>query len=342
MGVLQQYQLIREFVALIPSVRSELAHWKALANDMPSPLKEQALASIRDKEFHCIGGSVYALYPGTQQNLVLQAIVALQTISDYLDNLCDRLQVQDDAAFRTLHGAFTDALSPHEVPSGDYYRDYPHHEDLYLKELVRFCRVCLKQLPYYADFQDTALHLARLYCELQVLKHLGDNRERLLRNWVEQVFDFGRPWQELAAASGSTLGIFFCFALAGSTDEVTPPEILNVYFPFIQGLHILLDYLIDQEEDREHGDLNFTFYYPTQAELTSALELLLTESRLRALKLPHHDFHLTVINGLLALYGSDPKAANLGYKKMFHRLSRGSSASIYLPACRALRKIKVV
>lgn len=42
------------------------------------------------------------------------------------------------------------------------------------------------------------------------------------------------------------------------TKEMTE-KIKAGYFPYIQGLHILLDYLIDQEEDKAGGDLNFCF-----------------------------------------------------------------------------------
>jgi len=45
------------------------------------------------------------------------------------------------------------------------------------------------------------------------------------------------------------------------SDELT--QVKNSYFPWVQGLHILLDYLIDQEEDRINGDLNFVLLQTT-------------------------------------------------------------------------------
>ena len=120
--------------------------WSALAEQLPSPLREQARASLRDKEFHCLGGAVYALYPGAARHKVLRAIVALQTISDYLDNLCDRLQVFDESAFRTLHLSFQDALRT-DGPSHRYYAEYPYTEQVYLPRLVRVCQESLRCLP---------------------------------------------------------------------------------------------------------------------------------------------------------------------------------------------------
>ena len=44
------------------------------------------------------------------------------------------------------------------------------------------------------------------------------------------------------------------------------------YFPYIQGLHILLDYFIDQEEDKVVGDLNFCSYYENEPAIVSTFK----------------------------------------------------------------------
>jgi len=84
--------LITRFVKnIFPQVNQALEHWRKLAAEIPDPvLRKQALSSIRAKRFHCQGGSIYALYPGVNQEVMVGFIVAFQTISDYLDNLCDR------------------------------------------------------------------------------------------------------------------------------------------------------------------------------------------------------------------------------------------------------------
>ena len=87
--------LLGKFIAAFPAVKRELSRWKSLAQTIPEPLRTQALLSIEHKAFHCLGGSVYAQYPGVHGQTMLSFVVALQTISDYLDNLCDRLGVCD-------------------------------------------------------------------------------------------------------------------------------------------------------------------------------------------------------------------------------------------------------
>lgn len=53
-------------------------------------LHNQAIASIEHKTFHCEGGGILALLANEHREDCIRFIVAYQTISDYLDNLCDR------------------------------------------------------------------------------------------------------------------------------------------------------------------------------------------------------------------------------------------------------------
>jgi tetraprenyl-beta-curcumene synthase len=91
-----------------------------------------------------------------------------------------------------------------------------------------------------------------------------------------------------------------------TTREVAQ-QIREAYFPYVCGLHILLDYLIDQSEEILGGDLNFCQYY-TDLDMTSQRIMHIAEqARTRIELLPHVKFHSMIIDGLLALYLSDPK-----------------------------------
>src|SRR5690606_23913037 len=79
------------------------------------------------------------------------------------------------------------------------------------------------------------------------------------------------------------------------------------YFPYICALHILLDYLIDQHEDKVGGDLNFCFYYPNEQTKKSRIAYIAQKARACAEQLTDRRFHKMIVDGLLALYLSDPK-----------------------------------
>ncbi len=306
----------------LPLVKKELKRWQQEALNCIDPaLRLQALNSISSKDFHCYGGAVFAIAGARQEKQLIKLIVAYQTICDYLDNLCDRNDCLDGEAFRQLHTALQDALQP-EIEKSNYYQYYPNQNDGgYLDKLVTECRTLLQELPSYPVVRQEVLDLVQYYIDLQVKKHISlSQREKTLIEWAENNLA-GYPgiyWQEFAAASGSTLALFALLALASHSD-IHPrhcQETVKAYFPWICGLHILLDYFIDQEEDRQGGDLNFTFYYADNEETLQRLKLFIQQSQRQARQIRNSVFTQTVVEGLLALYLSDTKIKSQGYQHM--------------------------
>lgn len=338
MTLRQKVCLLKKFIGTIPIVKEELQAWTKVAQQMPEPLRTQALLSLEHKAFHCVGGSVYAHYPDADHKILLPLIVSLQTISDYLDNLCDRLEVTDPRAFRVLHQSFLHALAP-GAPLEDYYASYPYSEDVYLNTLVRTCQELLDCIPFYHLYQNEALRLASYYCELQVLKHVNPKGDELLQNWILQTFGSQLRWHEWAAATGSTLGIFLLFALGFQESSEQIEETLATYFPWIQGLHILLDYLIDLDEDEEFGDLNFTVFYPSPQSRDENLIIFTRQSYRQASRLPHAFFHETVVSGLIALYGSDPKVRQQQLHPIIRSMAPDRFTELMLQLCKLLRQL---
>lgn len=313
---------------IFPVVHKELSKWKKKAEAIPNQeLRKQALASIETKQFHCEGGGIYALLAEPEQrDRVSQFIVAYQTISDYLDNLCDRSHSMAGDNFRLLHQALVDALTlpvkeekqagkshvPREALPNYYALQEDQDDGGYLHELVRTCQQALEGLPSLLDYQENMLVLCQLYCDLQVYKHIElDKREAALKEWwrVHQADYPELEWYEFAAASGSTLGIFYYIALASmpNDSEGLDRKVISAYFPYVQGLHILLDYLIDQEEDRQGGDLNFCFYYSSDEHKLERFSWFAQQARDAVQVLPQAAFHQMIVEGLLGLYLADQK-----------------------------------
>ncbi len=301
--------LWRSFAEVLPLSSRELDGWRERAEAMPDPeLRRQALASLRLKRFHADGGCVYATGapPGPEREGLVRLIVAFQTISDYLDNLCDRSGSLDPDEFARLHRAMTDAIAPATAPTGPYDdRD----DGGYLPALVDACRREVAQLPGYPAVAPLVAGLVGLYCDLQVHKHVAhEERVPRLTEWAPAGGEL--DWWEFSAATGSTLGVFALFAAA--LDEDLPPEAATAlkaaYFPWVGALHILLDYLIDLEEDREGGDLNFVAQYPSLDRAHRRIEWLVDRARMAVQALPAARFHRLVVQGLVAMYLSDPKA----------------------------------
>ncbi|MCL6572138.1 MAG: tetraprenyl-beta-curcumene synthase family protein [Bacillus sp. (in: Bacteria)] len=298
---------------ILPAVHQELAYWKSRAEKIPNlELRSQALASLEHKTFHCEGGAILALTAKDDYKNAIKFIVAYQTISDYLDNLCDRSTSLDPEDFAALHESMSDALDINATRK-DYYRyRTDHDDDHYLLDLSETCRSVLKDLEHYDVIKDYLLELCHYYCDLQIHKHvIPVERVPRLEKWfhTHQKRFPEMEWYEFSACSGSTLGIF-CLLSYGMRDDFQERDAENIrkgYFPYIQGLHILLDYFIDQEEDRREGDLNFCSYYDSQETLFKRLKYFIVEADRHTEFLPHKEFHQLINRGLLGIYLSDTK-----------------------------------
>ncbi|KUP05428.1 tetraprenyl-beta-curcumene synthase [Bacillus coahuilensis p1.1.43] len=316
---------------VFPIVHKELEFWKERAEQIPdTELRQQAVTSIEHKTFHCEGGAILGLLSGSEIDGVVKFIVAYQTISDYLDNLCDRSVSLDPNDFAALHESMMDSLTV-DAPLRDYYRYRETNGDgEYLADLVKTCQHVLKEMKHYPSIKTFLLELCQYYCDLQIHKHVKlEEREERLVNWFEQhrhqlpTMD----WHEFSACSGSTLGIF-CLVSYAHREDYEPMHgdlIKEGYFPYIQGLHILLDYFIDQEEDLLEGDLNFCEYYQSEEELFTRLLHFLQEADKRTDKLPDRHFHKLINRGLLGVYLSDEKVwNNPSLRKLAFKMIRSS------------------
>ncbi|WP_284141494.1 tetraprenyl-beta-curcumene synthase family protein [Virgibacillus sp. LDC-1] len=299
---------------LFPVVNHELAIWRKRAQQIPNKeLRLQALASLNTKRFHCQGGAVYALLAGENWRQAIQFIVAYQTISDYLDNLCDRSTSLDPRDFRLLHEASKDALMPENSVRNYYAYRKDQDDGGYLASLVQTCQQVLENKAHYLFCRDELIQLQALYADLQVYKHVNiEERIPLLVMWYKKQqnkINDSLSWYEFAAATGSTLGIF-CLVAYSLGMQLTPTlanQIYRSYFPFVQGLHILLDYYIDQHEDEEEADLNFCSFYDDIDHLHERLVYFVGQAKKHIQQLPDNTFHSMIIDGLVGLYLSDPK-----------------------------------
>lgn len=322
------------FRVVRPRVIHLIAQLHQQAQDIPdSDLRDQALSSLRTKQFHCEGGGVYGGPSRDPHGYLLEFLVPYQSLCDYLDTVTDRGPSQDPDNLRWLHQALVDATTPY-APVRDYYRDHPYNDDGgYMASLVLRSQQALARFPGYAKVQDRIMRLVQLYIDLQVYKH-GPVSTRLdrLTKWFHKESDpqDGLFWWEFAAASGSTLGIFalLTLALEPSPKRESIESLYDLYFPWIGALHILLDYLIDQKEDLEGGDLNFVTYYQDREQATHRLQKIYRHIVHQAKSVPDAAFHRYVARGLLGFYLSDRKVRRDLNRPACQLLATGGSVSI--------------
>ncbi len=338
---------------IFPIVHFYLDQWREKAEAIPNKeLREQALNSLKEKDFHCEGGAIIALISGPHKQQCIEFIIAYQTISDYLDNLCDRSTSLDPVDFRMLHQSMLDALTCGASCKGYYQFRTDKDDGGYLHSLVQTCQNVLADLAHYPTISKHLLELSTYYCDLQVHKHVvKEERVPRLQDWFER-HKANVPkmeWYEFSACTGSTLGIFclVAYAFQDRFEETLAQQIRDSYFPYIQGLHILLDYLIDQDEDEVGGDLNFCSYYSSENEMMERLEYFVQKADDQLKGIPHENFHKLINRGLLGVYLSDEKVAtHRDRNKLAKRLIRLGGMTTYFfyfngRAYRAFQKLSM-
>ncbi|MDT8859321.1 tetraprenyl-beta-curcumene synthase family protein [Alkalihalobacillus sp. MEB130] len=305
--------LMNIYKEVIPTVHKYFDPWIEKASAIPDPeLRSQALDALKKKKFHCEGGGVYGLVAKDRFDDLLQFIIAYQIACDYLDNLCDQSPSLDPNDFRSLHQSLLDALTPGATLKNYYQYRQEQNDGGYLHSIVKTCQDILSTFPSFEKVQAGMLELSGYYGDLQVHKHVI-KEERIPR--LEKWFDEHRhkvpkmTWYEFSACAGSTLGIYTLATYATKPDltEETATVLKEGYYPWLQGVHILLDYFIDQEEDIADDELNFLFYYKDEKEMIERFRLFVTKAEEYIAKLPDPKFHRMIIRGVIAIYISDEK-----------------------------------
>ncbi len=306
---------VRYWLLVFPCTARELRRWRRRARSIPDPaLRELALASLQAKRGNIEGAAAFAiLAPRSQRARVVRMLVAWQAAYDYADTVAELPCADPTANGRDLHRALLTALSP-GAPLPDYYRHSSFSEDGgYLAEMVDTAREVFARLPSRRTVECEALSAAQRIVDYQAL---NNGTHRALERWAADVAPLGADlhWWEVAAAGASSLGVLALLTSA-SEPALAPPAVRLIeraYFPWIGGLHTLLDSLVDVQEDAEAGQPSLLTQYRRDGEMVSRMRLLADMSRKSVVGLPQARAHALLLAGMAALYLSAPEAKRSG------------------------------
>lgn len=310
-------ELRRFLVNVVPLARAAIGRLEQLAERIPdAQLRAQARFGLRAKAYHVAGACILAtLLPSEAREHYVEIVAPLEAIYDFLDGLCDRHPLTTPQAFRQLHLALADALDPSRVPA-DYYAYGPPGDDGdYLASLVRRVRKALSRLADYELLLPYFAEATALYTDTQTYKHLPvHERERACMDWhAERGKRFGDlTWWEFGAAAGSQFQVYGpLYAAFCSSFEYLEPT-YKAYFPAFSALHVLLDSFIDQQEDREHGELNWIECYPGFEQFARRARELAQRARAGFAVLPMPRAHTFALRIMSLFYLTHPKVHEQG------------------------------
>jgi tetraprenyl-beta-curcumene synthase len=314
------------WLTVFPRVCLHIARWQRLARRIPDPvLRQLALAALSEKRSNIEGAVAFAAFaPWSRRGEATKAAGAFQAAYNLLDMLGEQPSADPVRDGERLHNALLYALgwpsstpSPGGVDAGvqalDWYEHHPHNKDGgYLNKLLEECREAFTSLPKYAVAAPAARAAAERIVAFQSLnlsEAQGDHAA--LEQWARAATPpgAGLQWWETAAAAGSSLGVHALIAAAAerALDTREAKLLEQAYFPWIGGLHSLLDNLIDKHEDEAAGHRSLVEYYgPERA--AERMHWMAEQATLLATELPHDRRHTVVLAGMIGNYLSTPEA----------------------------------
>jgi tetraprenyl-beta-curcumene synthase len=305
--------VLRYLLAVLPPAARELSRWRERALAIPDANLRRHAVQALGKRGNIEGAALFAtLAPAAGREATIRALIAFQTAYNYLDTLSEQPSESPAANADQLHQALLIALAP-GASHADYYAQNPERADGgFLTALVDGCRDGFASLPSHAALAPATREAAARIVDFQALNLTREQGgHEALRRWAGGITPqrSGLRWWETAAAAGSSLSVHALIAAAARpyVGPLDAREIDAAYFPYVGGLHSLLDSLVDTAEDHELGQPSLLGYYDSSSEAALRLGMLASRARAAVGRLQSPDAHRVILTAMCSYYLSAPQ-----------------------------------
>lgn len=306
----------RYWTSVAPVARAQLARWRAHALAIEDPgLRALAVHKLEQEGFNAeVAATLATLAPRAHRERVVEAIVALEVLYDYLDGLTERPH-QPPGSGERLYQAFIDAVSAHAADHDGIRRTAlgaHDHADGYLRKLAATVREVLATLPASGALAQFMQASAKRAAEAQLHIHGAAHADsRQLEAWA-RLRASGTPlhWREyLAGAASSVLATHALIAAAADarTTAAQGMQIDRIYLS-IAVLPTILDSLVDYESDTAAGRSPYVSYYESPNVLAERIAGVIGDVVRQARSVPNGAHHVMTLAGVVAYYASAPSA----------------------------------
>ncbi len=326
----------RYWTSVAPIVRRELRRWEQRASAIDDPeLRALALEKLRGEGFHAEAAAMLAtLAPRSSRGDVVEAIVALELLFDYLDGLTERPSADPLGEGERLFGAYTDALVVGAESNGgalDSNDDKPARRDEerwadggYLEALSGAVRAVLERLPAAGAIAEVARASAQRSAQAQIRMHAASQLgTEQVEEWARgEAEGAGLEWRELLAGAASSVLAVHTLIAAAADPGTTPEDAAEIESTYLSTcvLLTLLDGLVDHEQDTQAGEddgipptpgeigratgVGYLGFYEDRDELSEVLSDATHRAALQARALPNGAHHAMTLVGVVAYYTS--------------------------------------
>lgn len=305
----------RYWTSVAPIVRTELERWRTCARKIEdAELRGLAVSKLQQESFHADAAAMLAtLAPRAHRRSVVEAIVALELLFDYLDGLterpsCDPLN-DGQRVFRTL----IDAVAPTRSDPGE--RSEQLEPGGYPEMLSRTVALAVARLPSAAAIVSAASRAANRSAQAQTRIHaipqIGAAQLEAWATLAPQASELG--WRELVAGAGSSVLVLHALIAAAANPHTTVEHAARIEAAYLPTcvLVTLLDGLVDYERDLDNGgpqELGYIGLYEDREQLPELLSQSARRALLQARTLANGPHHVMLLTGIVAYYSTAPGA----------------------------------
>ncbi len=300
----------RYWTSVAPIVRRELKRWELRAQAIDDPeLRALALSKLHAEGFHAEAAAMLATSaPRAHRGSVVEAIVALELLYDYLDGLTERPSADPIVDGERLFTALIDAVALTGAQP-----ELPPHRDGnggYLNELSRAVATAVARLPAATavthDARRIAARSGQAQTRMHAVRQLGTAQ---LRQWATAEADgTGLCWRELAAGAASSVLVLHALITAAADPRTTPESAAEIAAAYLSTCVVLtlLDGLVDYEHDRgsSSNGSGYVGLYDDPSELPDVLGNAARRAAAQVRPLLGGAHHVMILVGVVAYYGS--------------------------------------
>lgn len=308
----------RYWSRVAPLVRRELTHWQGRAQAIEDPaLRMLALQKLSEEGFNAeVAATLATLAPRVHRARVVEAIVALEILYDFLDGLTESPSNEAPGDGARLFTALTDAVSPKLEQRRDYYEEHSSQADNgYLEDLITTVRHAVEELPAATALAELMRRSAQRAASAQLYIHgaslLGDGQ---LSAWAKRhAAGTSLQWREFLAGAASSVLVAHAL-IAAAADYRTTHEHglkLDTIYLSIAVLPTILDSLVDYEHDvSTTGQAGYLRLYENPRVLTGRLASVIRNAVGQARTAPNGPHHVMTLVGVVAYYASASTATS--------------------------------
>ncbi len=303
---------MRYWLSIYPRVVLHVHRARAHAHAIADPASRHHVLCSLSKRANLEGAAAFAaLAPRATRRAALEALLAFQSIYNYLDVLAEQPAAETLADVRYAHRPLACALGDGPRITTLYLRGPWVRDTGYLADLVLRCRRALAKLPSAPIVREAALASAADIAEFQAHTRPTAAPGELER-WAQALSPRapGMGWWETVAACGSSLTVHALIAAAATPrlDRASVESLEHAYGAYTSALHSMLDSLIDQDEDTRLGQPSLIALYASRQIAAEAMGEMARDAMCAVGALPHARRHAVLVAGMASMYLTAPPA----------------------------------